>query len=89
MSVQSLDESHFKKMVYSLCLTLLMIWSSLWTVLEKDGLVYVNNVGEVFSSDVTVGGFYVSVFLQDQLLFLRIGNSGEVSVTPECYFCFC
>ena len=88
MSVQSLDESHFQKMVYSLCLTLLMIWSSLSTVLEKDGLVYVNNVGEVFSSDVTVGEFYVSVFLQDQLQFLRIGTSGDVSMTRRMLLLF-
>ena len=88
MGVQSFDESHFQKMVYSLCLTLLMIWSSLWTVLEKDGIVYVNNVGEVFSSDVTVGEFCVSLCLQDHLQFMRIGNSDEVSMTRRMLLLF-
>ena len=75
-------------MVYSICVTLLMMWSSLSTVLEKDGPVYVNNVVEVFNSDVTFGEFYVSVFIQDQLQFLRVGNSREVSMTRRMLLLF-
>ena len=88
MFVQSLEQSLFQKMVYSICLTLFMIWSSLLTVLEKDGPVYVNNVVEVFSSDVTFGEFYVSVLIQDQLQFLRVGNSREVSMTRRMLLLF-
>ena len=65
-----------------------MICSSLSTVLGKDGLLPVNNVGQVSSSDVTVGEFYVSVFLHDQLQFLRTANSGDVSMTRRMLLLF-
>ena len=75
-------------MVYSVCLTLLMICSCLSTVLGKDGLLPVKNVGQVSSSDVTVKEFYVSVFLHDQLQFLRTANSGDVSMTRRMLLLF-
>ena len=75
-------------MVYSLCLTLLMICSCLSTVLGKDGLLSVNNVGQVSSSNVTVGEIYVSMFLHDQLQFLRIDNSGDISMTRRMLLLF-
>ena len=54
--------SDFQNVVYTFCLFLLRVSSSLPNVVAKDELVYVIDVGEVFTSEANAGDFYVSVF---------------------------